>query len=781
MTNPVLRNLDNWSVYMDNEGQPLYGRLTFYSLHTTQKIIIYSESGTPLSNPMHTGLRGKTEQQVFLPNEDVTVYVEKYIGQGNMSDDERNLSAWVEQYTFDVLKNQYVTESETGIITVENVSTMDHLRDDEINASYVNLLGYYEQGDMPPVQYTKVQDSVSVDDGGSIIRVDSDTVWKLVPKQIIDCRVFGVFPSMDYLNITAYNAQLRLCFSYANSLGLSVYMPQVFEQHGYYYIEGANHTLNQKLYIDDGVVLYGKPGTSSIITVDEIEYYGDSILFMAGGNFGYITVNCPVVKSSWASPAWTTWQGVISTMLVDGFNTDVFEVKNCKAEIVKNIYNMNPIQFTNCQINGDKRIYVSNIKLHNCGYITDHQIGATSNVIELVDNKILITNVKDADTYVLWKNMQNESNYGDLLGKTLTNGYLLTGTVNISNFNGNVYLLSTARTELNISRFTGNIIFPSEAPPTLPLIYTDDSSIYISGTATALNGIIARRSNFAGTALGVFGPAYFENCTLDGVINVQGDLTCKSCTINSNLGQHNSGTINLYFANNAVNGTLQLYGDTIGTLIHATIINNNGTSEVPIGLDRTNLDPIDSDHTYTYSGNSGTFLPYVTKPVVHEYTIIHRSLTTQGSLQPPTSPYVLTQQVLGGADSDTNGTPNGYIFPWYYQPLFDQVKMFRIGTDRFQINAKFTTWPEMLELAGTSDEYKWNRYHDAQLGAYFIDGYTFGIMPYWADPSNPSLTSMSINPNFFKGSLSFSFNNMPSFTDYHMSMAISYECMDKHE
>jgi len=780
----ILRNLDNWSVYRDNEGQPLLGRLTFFALHTTDKVNIYAEDGTPLSNPMHTGANGKTEQQVFLQNEDVTVLVEKYIGQANMSDDEDNLSAWVEQFTFDVLKNQYVPEEEVvPLVNVPNAANMTALRQlDASEISYVKLLGYYTQGDMPPVHYKKVSDATLHEDGGSVIQVagTTDEYWVLIPYHVLDCRVFGVFPSEDDNNITSYNSQLRWCFEYANAHGLDVYMPQVYENNGYYYLEGSNHTLQARLIIDDGVRLYGKPGTSSTLTCDQIDFFGDVALFYGGGAYGFITVNCPTVRSSWAGPEWTAWQGTIKNMLIDKFNNTTFHVMNCKAEIVKDISDMT-LRFTNCEVTGGRKIYTSNVQFFSCGFVTDHQIGETSTVSELHDNKILLVNVKDANTYILWKNLQGETDYGDLMGQSIT-AALLPGTINISNFNGTIYLSNNDATVLNVSKFTGNLIFPDPAPATLPSVFCTDSAIYMGGTTPAVIGIIARRCNFAGNPLGVWGTAFFEQCTIDNAIGVQGDLTVKYCTINANIAQHNAATINLIFTGNTVNATLNLAGDTANTVINATISNNIGNSQVPIGLDRTNLDPIDSHHTYTYSGNSGTFLPYVTKPVVHEYTIKHRVITGGGTLSPSTEPYELSQQVLGGSDDDENGTPSGYIFPWYYQPLFDQVQMFRIGIDRFQINAKLTTWPEQLELAGTHDEYKYNKYHDAQLGAYFIDGYTFGIMPYWPDPEHPTMTTAMPNtPNFFKGSLSFSFNNMPSFTDYHMHMAISYECMDKHD
>ena len=215
-----------------------------------------------------------------------------------------------------------------------------------------------------------------------------------------------------------------------------------------------------------------------------------------------------------------------------------------------------------------------------------------------------------------------------------------------------------------------------------------------------------------------------------------------------------------------------------GTVVHGIWANNQSIIDSPILINRTNVDPVDSHHVYTYSNNSGGFLPYETKVVAHEFTIHHSMMTNPSDI--PTEAYHLTQMVLGGSDSDTNGRPSGYMLPWYSQPLFDTIRMFRIGTDRFKVRAKLVSWPQLLESQGSTGEYQHNRYHDAFLGAYYVDGYTWGIMPFWDDPSATPLVD-SGNPRFFSGSLSFSFNNMPSFTDYHVTMGIQYECLDKHE
>lgn len=619
------RQLDNWIPYFDNDRKPLLGRLTFYKLHTTDKVTVTNEAGTPIDNPIHTTNTGKTTQQVFLPNEDVTVLVEKFIGSGNMSDNEENQSAWSQQYTFDNLKNEVFIEVGDEVVSAGQASTMEQFRQLDISAvNYAVLRGYYELGDMPPVNYKLVTDATTADDGGSFIRVDSTHGWMLIPERVIDCRVFGVFPAPDDQTIVAYNSQLRLCMTYANKLGLDVYMPQVFDTTGYYFIEGAVHTLGQKLYIDEGVKIVAKPGTNSTLSVGEIEYFGNS-LFRSGGLLGQLTVSCPTVHSSWASPNWEEWPGSVSTMILDSFHLDVrhFVIKNCVVEIQKNITGMDLV-FQNCTITGNKVIVSSTVTMTNCGYVSDRQIGDSSTIVALTGNQLRVSNFSSANVYIQWKNIQGESNYGDLGEQTVTGMTLranaiaenavfenvaLSGDAELHNVSGSV--------SVNGTGYSLNIV---------------DCWLALNGSDVVLDKVQWRRGSFSNltssiqvltqcelwdvevnTALVTNGVAVarFERCTINQAVTGQG-IVCKDCHINANVTTSDvEGSVNFnidgcYFGQN---GRHRVTSSRAGTQVVGTWTNNFSESVHPIVLDMTKLWANDASHSYTYTNNNGKFLP----------------------------------------------------------------------------------------------------------------------------------------------------------------------------
>lgn len=797
-----MRNLDLKNVYVDNNGNPLHGRITFYNIHTTEKAPIYSDKdGTYLNNPCYTNILGQTEVQVFLDDIDYTLKYEKYIGQGDMNSDE-SASSWVEVRTVDSLKAAAIHGLGTGIVAGTIVATTEELREvnpddiadvDEEGHKIVQVDGRYVPGDMPPVYYRYVEapSSTYFEDGGSIIASDSTHYWELITPRVLDVRIFGVFPAEDYLQVEGDYSNFRNAFTYANEKGIDVYIPQVYEDAGYYLLTGGTYSVENTLIIDAGVKISGKTGqSSSTLIVNNIKYDGEGPIFTDLAGNSQVTLYTDTVKVSWLNlNSLTAIPGNPHRIIIDTPVTSSSFVEFNGAEVyILNDINGGSYHFINCSLDTTSRGRFSNATLSftNCKNVSDriinYNIGAgPCNIFSIDSNtKLSCADFVTADTYINWMNVKGDPNYGDLLGRTINGSYILSGNVSISNANGNIYLINTGMTNLNLSKFTGNVIFPNETFASMPALFLSDSSVYMTGTALTLSGLIARRTALGGTVTAVFGTMFLENCTTDNAITVLGDVTIKNSTINANVVQHNAGAVNIYFSNNSLNASLTLYGDTAGTIINGTFTNNNSTAADPIILDRTNLDPIDSHHHYTYSGNSGTFLPYVTEPANHEFTIRHSSMI--GTWNPPTEKYVLMQMVLGGSDSDSNGTPAGYICVFHTDAWFDTVKFFRIGIDRFRVNAKLVTYPQLFVRPGSHDEYKYSRYQDAQLGAYFIDGYTFGIQPFWDDPSASTYDKAStvVCPFFFVGSLSFSLNNMPSFTDYHSHMEISYECMDKH-
>ena len=84
-----MRQFDNRNSWLDNEGKPLIGRISFYKKDTSEYETITDVDGTSLSNPILTNTLGQTVVQVFLQdNKDYTINFEKYIGNGDYTQDE---------------------------------------------------------------------------------------------------------------------------------------------------------------------------------------------------------------------------------------------------------------------------------------------------------------------------------------------------------------------------------------------------------------------------------------------------------------------------------------------------------------------------------------------------------------------------------------------------------------------------------------------------------------------------------------------------------------------
>ena len=280
--------------------------------------------------------------------------------------------------------------------------------------------------------------------------------------------------------------------------------------------------------------------------------------------------------------------------------------------------------------------------------------------------------------------------------------------------------------------------------------------------------------------LGVNGDAALNNVALNMPLTVRGALSLVNCQISTEILHY---TVNQVASVKMVGCNLNAYYRLVPAVANSTVSavwsNNVSSIDSPILIDRTNLDPIDSHHTYTYSNNSGGFLPYVTDSGLVTCTIKHRQFFDTASQ----SQHTLFQFVSGGSDDDRNGRPSGYTIPFAWSNWFDTIRIFRIGTDVVPVRCEVVSYPSTWTAEGSSGEYQYNRVCSAFLGAYFVDGYTFGLQPWWDDMSVAvgSRTCEGRSAQLARGSLAFSWNNMPTFSDYSMPMEFRYEVLDRHD
>jgi len=802
----MFRNWDNHDRYYDVNGNPLQGCLEFYVRGTSTKATVYDGDHVPLANPQLTDQLGRTDHQVFVDC-DVTAKVYKYTGDGrfgNIVEDSIDTSAYTDndndspvQYLWSL---QYTVDSMMDAETVVNTSsapavmTMAELRSLDVaevpntdGVKVIALHGYYEAGDKAVVWYVWHGDATADDDNGSVIKSDlyQSGRWILVqPELVCDSRHFGVFPQDSAGAYVDHTTGIIQLVNYCNAKGLKPLF-NGSPSKPYFIYNFLVASSRNPIVVSRGTLFVDK---------QHARFYGE---WEGDPRFtnGMTTVSSSVIKASWNFEDAITYQTVYldDTCQLNSFrNADVYVTVPTAGK-----------SFTHCNIISDGCL--ANNSFSDC--VLRGSMFTNESLSPVIDENCIIHPKDFHDRMALWCTLRSQQHEpvidlemetldasceialdGVFFKDALFDGFTHSATVSVGfegcrgsiviNALGN-YAMTSEDSELNIT-FNGTGEAGVGFQPALNL---HDGTISFVNNLTYLLALGGSGTALTGNAVLVNGDVALDNVNIGIPITLRGALDMRFCTMNSNMLHYTVNQIaQVRIEHSILNAFYSLTPAVSGTTVRGVWTHNYSSVDSPILIDRTNVDPIDSHHDYVYSNNSGGFIPYETKPAVHEFTIHHGTMT--GSLQPPTVPYYLTQMVLGGSDSDTNGRPSGYILPWYSQPLFDTIRMFRIGMDRFQIKAKLLAWPQLLENEGTTGEYQYNRYHDALLGAYYIDGFTWGIMPFWDDPTvtPPTQLSTPANPRFFKGSLSFSFNNMPdNFSDYHVSMEIQYECLDKHE
>lgn len=768
-----MRAWDNHNSYLDNDGNLLHGKIRFCKKATTDNVAIYNRDGVALRNPAFTDMLGRTEYQVFIDSaSDVTAYYYKYIGTGDMmtwQGEDYDPSRWSYQYSSDSMDPSKIVD--LTATTAEGVATMTDLRakDPETvptvnGAKLLWLYGYYTAGDKSPVLYYWDSASLKNDDGGAVIMYNNTSGpgrWILASNDLhFDVRHFGVFPQSDKYSVDySYTSQLANCGIYIDNCGLDAWFPDNNGALSYYLMDGSNtFSITGDIYCSDGVRFMCKTGTTGTAIACHELHKGTHYLFDSSVQTGTASLTADWVNMSWVGGNCTGNARV--GWIID---TNEFHRNIANKEVRFETNCSSSLQLDNCAITSNKKI-TGGITIKNSLLKTEFFADNYdwSNLTS-VNNDIRIVNCKDANVYVLLKNKQNEPDYGDLLGGYISDAQMLTGNVTLKNASGSITVSASGYTNLNLDGFEGTVTTPSEPSSTQPRLYAKNCDIIFAGGCDYAQ-LRLRRCSTAGNGVKVVGNALVDYCEMGSALMCHGDLTVKNSTVGGNITHTGAGTLNLVFTDNVLNALLNIGGTTPGTLVNAIITGNTSGVPNPIAIDRTNLDLVDSHHSYTYSGNSGTFLPDVTKPVT--FTVGVRYYVSLGSPTPPRyrEAYRTLQRPITG----------NFIKMWNSLTFFDNVQFFRIGTDRFHVLAKLVGWD-----GGFVDD-PYVSYCDINVGAYHIDGMTWGVKPFWTDPSLSEDNLVSVfNTSFFRGVESHGIEDTPA--DYTEEISIVYENLDKHQ
>ena len=630
-----MRNFDNLTSYLDNDGNLLHGKIRFCRKGTTDNVIIYDQDETPLRNPAFTDMLGRTEHQVFLADEDdVTAYFYKYIGTGDMmrwDGEDYDPARWRMEYTSDSLDpvNTVEISSDTanGVATMNDLRAVDPAIVPSVNGKKLMwLYGYYNAGDKAPVLYVWDAAVNRGDDGGACIRpntVPGVGRWILAtPSKLFDVRHFGVFGQQD-MNSTnfSFTSQLSNCATYCDRVGVDAWFPDLDNQVAYYLFDGSNtFSIQGDIWCSQAVVFMCKTGTTGTAIQCRELHKATAGLFDSTVQTGTATLTADWIRISWLGGN-CVGNARVGWIIDSAEYPRIIEDKPVKFEV-----NGHPsLQLVNCTVESPAKISgaitMSYMDLHTDWFSDGY---AWSNLSVGFGCSVKLMNCKDADTYVLLKNKLGQADYGDLGEQTLTDATLSAGAV-AENFVGSVTLLGDA--ELHNASATVTI---SGQTPDLNFI---DCWINISGSPT-VNCLQLRRGSIGGTGtLTLLGDVVLHDSLVGIATDLRGgNLDMERCSLNAQMS-HLGNPVGETVRDCTFNASLVLSGGATNSLVNAVWTGNFGAVADPIVINRANFDPDDSHHAYTYAGNTGTF-PQRDHVVLAPATVINLSGITAASVQP---------------------------------------------------------------------------------------------------------------------------------------------------
>ncbi len=746
-----MRPFDFKESWFDFDGKPLAGRVSFCRLHTTELEDIYDNQGYPAENPVFTEVQtGQLRHQVFLKdNTDYTLRFWKYIGQGDMTEDQDN---WLFLYSCDVLWNVYGIEIDASTFQLVNNITALRALDpatvmDRDGRKVVQLGGYNVIGDKPTVMYVWNPYSIASDNGGSVIKVSNITTgrWELVnlfDESGVDVRHFGVFGA-DSRSDAADTMSLAIgvASTYAASINRPLYFPSN-QGITWYKINGLN--ISGAIFAKNTKV-FGNTGTSSRIAVRDQDTFLD-VYTLSPDYMAVFTIAGDTVRTSWGVNSTNCIFEPELKLIVDSpVNTAHKDWSDIIIDVLEPI---DHVQFTHCQLNaigtvGDWSTFI-NMKVTEAMF----QSGVDLNTVTVFDNDII--DLSDFPTTSTWLSlvMETTQRVVDFRGRAVDSSCENNTTSPIiyknANFNGYVVKQSTCSFE----NCTGTV---RTSTAVMVVAIKDCAGLTLNGDSSTMSSLVAAdsviafgrnmtittwnltRTNVEDTAFTHYGTTMAFN---------GGTLNCGlSCASISAVGTSFNGAIatttpsfikcdfygGAVYQNNIAGGVINFVfrncnfyggnGHYFSASTPNTVVNGEWSgnySSLPgqfVTFDRTNIDPDEQHHGYIYDGNTGpnTLQKFAAKWKDYMYTGPDYPGTgdAQGVLQNKT---MFSGWYVGGGTAETNGSRSmaigyrgrmsrnnehggGTTLIDYYLTEF---QMFSIGTQNIGVLAMTAHLPPMI-------------------------------------------------------------------------------------
>ena len=631
-----MRPLTPFVSYFDNAGNLLVGRVRFYGADGTTPAEVFEKDGTTLGSSVFTDSSGRLVQQPFLADHDYTIYFDLYIGHATMTEDD-DPESWEEQGSaverYNTLGVSLDAEGVRSIGTVTELRQSPGLKVGEI----VTLMGYNSPGDKEPICYRWAEHSTKFDNGGSVIKVNDVPLgrWEIVecPRQL-DVRHFGAFPLQVVATDTMQRYRIEAAGLYAHNNGCGLYFPSD-DMAAFYDISGL---VLFDVDGDDGARVFASSGSEGTAIT------GIRSIHCASGESceGTITLIDEVLRTSFEGDSGYVDLSPTKRLVIDSEVKKFIErYSGIEVEVLtySNIGQSHYVRLENCRVISNKKID-GHIILQGCtidtGWFSDDYDFASD--LTSIDNNILLRNCKDADTYILLKNKQNESDYGDLGEQTVHSDVLAgcviencKGSVNVIDNGGSIergtielhnvnlwisglgasdginavdawIILPSALTLKNLSVKRGAIVYGGTVPNGT-LVLDEDSSIddaeiemslYSRGAyLTVTNSVI--KAPISGDRIDLMNNQVYSNVTQyddDGVVYVKCVGNTFKLSANNSPARH---IVSSFTAGAIVSGEWRGNGSTYNTVHWIDVV-------------RTNLDPDDWKHRYSYVGNSEPYL-----------------------------------------------------------------------------------------------------------------------------------------------------------------------------
>jgi len=612
-----MRPLTPFASYHDNAGRLLVGRVRFCNLDASPAEVFAEDGTTSLGSSVFTDSSGRLIQQPFLENHDYLIFFDRYVGHATMTDDD-DTESWEEQGS--AIDSYNTLGISLDGCALRSFSSVAELRAAELVADgeIVMLLGYNVAGDKPAVLYKwDERDSASQENYGSVIVSDKSVTgrWLLTecPRQL-DVRHFGAFPLNNFGNYATQRYAVQRAADYAHANGRGLFFPATPEA-VYYDVSGLT------LYDVD---MDDSTRVSNYLVSNQTEIIGVRNLHCVSKNGvnGVIHIVDKEVRTSWGASSEHVNFDPTERLIIDATLITEPRFRSWSGIRVDIIVYASGMTFDNCEIYADGTI-TGAVTIKNCELDSSWFAPVYSwSKLTSVGNTILLDNCSNASVYVRLKNKQNEADYGDLGEQTVENVVLLPNAIAE---NANFHLVGL-RGNTELHNVSGDFSVSVEGS-NLNLV---DCWLEMRTTDVAIGGFSLKRGSIRCTMLSgiaVNGELLIEDADVYANITSTAAAVYRNCNINGrqtnvyarylncDINEHveiegdSSGSLMFDIIGCKVAAMVSFRGTVANTTVSANICNNVGVVNMPVQFDRYNLVAADSAHSYTYEGNSGTFLP----------------------------------------------------------------------------------------------------------------------------------------------------------------------------